>query len=297
MVATLTPPPVQHSGRTQPASRRRVASLPLGYAALSAWTLTGVGLILLAFVGFLLFGSSIQANRAQDVAYSKIREQLADSVAPVSGVVPAGTPIGVLEIPSLDLNQALLQGSTSEQTSRGPGLKSDTAFPGAAGSSLIIGRRATFGAPFRHLDRLKIGDEITVVTGLGKATFKVDVVRHSNDPTSTVPAAASRLTLVTSDPALTPTRQIVVSAALTGTPYPVATTPVARDSEAAGDRTWDRAIFVLLWTQLLLVVVWATTRLALRFGHRAVWIGAVPVVLAVLWNLFEGVAVLLPNTL
>ncbi|RNL78408.1 sortase [Nocardioides marmorisolisilvae] len=271
--------------------------MPLGYAALSAWMLTTVGLVLLAFVGFLLLGSSVQANRAQDVAYSKIREQLADGIAPVSGVVAAGTPIGVLEIPALDLHQALLQGSTSEQTVDGPGLKSDTAFPGATGNSLIVGRRATFGAPFRHLARLKVGDEITVVTGLGKAVFTVDVVRHSDDPTSTVPAAASRITLVTSDPALTPTRQIVVSAALVGTPYPAATTPVARDGEAPGQRTWDRAIFVLLWTQLLLVVAWATTRLALRFGHRAVWIGAVPVVLFVLWNLFEGVAVLLPNTL
>jgi len=274
----------------------------VSYAALGAWSLTTVGLVLLAFVGFLLFGSSVQANRAQDVAYSKIRQQLADGVAPVSGVILAGTPIGVLDIPTLDLHQALLQGSTSEQTSRGPGLKSDTAFPGAAGNSLIVGRRATFGAPFRHLGRLAVGDRITVTTGLGTATFTVDVVRHSDDPTSTIANAASRLTLVTSDPALTPTRQIVVSAALTGTPYPAASTPVARDAEVPGQRTWDQAIFFLLWTQLLLVVVWATTRLALphgkqHSGNRAVWIGAVPVVLAVLWNLFDGVAVLLPNTL
>lgn len=285
MAATLTVP------------RRRARSLPLGYAALAAWTVTVVGLVLLAFVGFLVFGSSIQASRAQDVAYTKIRHQLAAGVAPVSGVIPAGTVIGVLEIPRLDLTQALLQGSTSEQTADGPGLKSDTAFPGATGNSLVVGRRATFGAPFRHLDRLRVGDTIAVSTGLGKATFTVDTVRHSDDPTSTIPAAASRLTLVTSDPALAPTRQVVVSAALTGTPYPTATTPVTRDAEAPGQRSWDRAIFVLLWTQLLLVVVWATTRLALRFGHRAVWIGAVPVVLAVLWNLFDGVAVLLPNTL
>lgn len=297
MVATLTAPPVRTPARTSSVPGRRVLSIPVSYAALGAWTLTTVGMVLLAFVGFLLFGSSIQANRAQDVAYAKIQQQLADGIAPVSGVIAAGTPIGVLEIPRLDLHQALLQGSTSEQTSRGPGLKSDTAFPGAAGNSLVVGRRATFGAPFRNLGRVQVGDQITVVTGLGKASFRVDVVRHSDDPASTIQAAASRITLVTSDPALTPTRQLVVSAALVGTPYPAATTPVARDAEAPGQRTWDRAIFVLLWTQLLLVVAWATTRLALRFGHRAVWIGGVPVVLAVLWNLFEGVAVLLPNTL
>ena len=36
---------------------------------------------------------------------------------------------------------------------------------------------------------------------------------------------------------------------------------------------------------------------ALRFNVRAVWIGAVPVLLAILWNVFENLAVLLPNTL
>lgn len=293
MAATLTPP----APRVHEVPARRAPALPLGYAALTAWMLSAVGVVLLAFVGYLLLGSSVQAHRAQDVAYAKIRQQLADGVAPVSGVVPAGTPIGVLEIPALDLHQALFQGSTSEQTVDGPGLKSDTAFPGASGNAVVVGRRATFGAPFRDLGKLEVGDEITVATGLGKARFTVDVVRRSDDPASTIANAASRITLVTSDPALTPTRQIVVSAARVGTPYPAATTPVARDAEAPGQRTWDRAIFVLLWTQLLLVVAWATTRLALRFGNRSVWIGAVPVVLFVLWNLFEGVAVLLPNTL
>ncbi|MFL6108589.1 MAG: sortase domain-bontaining protein [Marmoricola sp.] len=298
MVATLTPPPqVSLPDRARSGGDRRALPLPMTPVALGAWTLSVVGLVLLAFVGFLLLGSSVQANRAQDVAYTKIRQQLADGVAPVSGVIAAGTPIGVLDIPALDLHQALLQGSTSEQTSRGPGLKSDTPFPGATGSSLVVGRRATFGAPFRHLGHLQVGDEVSVSTGLGKAVFRVDVVRHSDDPASTIANAASRITLVTSDPALTPTRQIVVSAVRIGTPYPAASTPVARDAEAPGQRTWGKAVFVLLWTQLLLVVAWASTRLGLRFGYRAVWIGAVPVVLLVLWNLFEGVAVLLPNTL
>jgi hypothetical protein len=36
---------------------------------------------------------------------------------------------------------------------------------------------------------------------------------------------------------------------------------------------------------------------ALKYNARAVWIGAVPVLLAILWNVFENLAVLLPNTL
>jgi sortase A len=297
MVATLTPhelvPPVAEPPEPRPAVRRRA----LRTSSLVAWSLSALGLVVLAFVGFLLAGSSVQANRTQDLLYDDLAGRLADATAPVSGVIPAGTPIGLLEIPRLGLRQVLLQGSSSAETARGPGLKSDTAFPGEAGLSLVVGRRSTFGAPFRHLDRLAVGDEITVTTGLGRARFRVDLVRHTDDPKQTITQAASRLTLVTSDPAFTPTRQIVVSAVLQGTPYPTSTTPVGREGEVPGQHTLDRAIFVLLWTQALLVVVWAATRAGLRFRKRAVWIGAVPVLLAVLWNLFEGIAALLPNTL
>lgn len=271
--------------------------LPVRTSSLVAWTISALGLVLLAFVGFVTLGSQVQSARAQDLLLKDFTTELADARAPVSGVIPVGSAIGVLEIPDLDLRQVLLQGSSSEQTVDGPGLKSDTAFPGQPGSSLVVGRRATFGAPFRHLDRLEVGDPITVTTGLGVARFRVDLVRHSDDPTSTIRASASRLTLVTSDPALTPTRQIVVSAALVGTPFPSSTTPVTRAGETPGAHVLDRAIFVLLWTQALLLLVWGITRLGLRFPKRAVWIGAAPVLLAVLWNLFEGVAVLLPNTL
>ena len=36
---------------------------------------------------------------------------------------------------------------------------------------------------------------------------------------------------------------------------------------------------------------------AIRFPGRALWIGATPVLLAVLWKVFENLALLLPNTL
>lgn len=297
MAATLTAPVAERASapprRPEPPSRRR----PVSTSTLVAWTVSVVGLVLLAFVGFVLVGSNVQASRAQDVLYKKLTDQLSAATAPVEGVIQPGTPIGILQIPRLHVQQVLVQGSSSEQTVNGPGLKSDSAFPGETGSSVVVGRRATFGAPFADLGTLDVGDELVVTTGLGKKIFVVDLVRHTDDPAQKVKVVGSRLTLVTSDPALTPTRQIVVSAALVGTPTPTSTTAVVRDGEAPGAHVLDRAVLVLLWTQLLLVVAWATTRLGLRYDKRAVWIGAVPVLLAVLWNIFEGVAVLLPNTL
>ena len=276
----------------QPTSRRA-----LRVSSLVAWSVSAAGLLVLAFVVFVLLGSKVQANRAQDVLYGQLAEKLAAATAPISGAIEAGTPIAVLEVPRLGLREVLLQGSSADQTADGPGLKSDTAFPGQAGNSLVVGRRASFGAPFRHLDRLRDGDQLKVTTGQGVSTFTVDLVRHSDDPAATIPTAASRLTLVTSDPAFTPTRQVIASAALVGTPKPTSTVAVGRLGERPGEHSLDDAIVVLLWTQALLLLAYLITKLGLRFGRRAIWIGATPVLLAVLWNVFEGAAALLPNTL
>ncbi len=297
MAATLSAPaPAMVAPPVRPSAERgRRKALRL--SSLVAWSVTAAGVALLAFVGFLVGGSSIQAGRTQDVMYGQIKRELADATVPVSGLIEPGTPIGVLDVPRLRLQQVLLQGSSSDVTTKGPGLKSDTAFPGQAGLSLVVGRRATFGAPFRHLDRLAVGDRIYVTTGLGRSVFRIDLVRHTDDPASTIPSVPSRLTLVTSDPAMAPTRQVVVSAALEGTASPASTTPQVREGEAPGQHTLDQGVIALLWTQALLVVVWAATRAGLRFRTRTVWVGAVPVLLAIAWHLFESVAVLLPNTL
>ena len=41
----------------------------------------------------------------------------------------------------------------------------------------------------------------------------------------------------------------------------------------------------------------AVTWLAIRCSGPGLWIGAMPVLLAVLWKVFENLALLLPNTL
>ena len=53
--------------------------------------------------------------------YEELKEQLAQATVPVAGVIPVGTPLGIVEIPHLGLEQVFLQGSASEQTMTGPG--------------------------------------------------------------------------------------------------------------------------------------------------------------------------------
>ena len=142
---------------------------------------------------------------------TSISRDLDQATVPVSGAIPTGTPLGIIAIPSIGVEQVFVEGSASEQTAIGPGLRHDSSLPGQAGLSVIVGRRATFGAPFAHLDRLKPGDRIEVTTGQGEFTYVIDLVRTSDAAPTQIPKVDARLTLVTSDPAITPSRTLTVS--------------------------------------------------------------------------------------
>jgi sortase A len=255
------------------------------------------GLVVL-FGLFLFVGSGLAANRDQDVMYGELKEQLGLATVPVNGAIPTGTPIGIVEIPRLGLEQVFVEGSASEQTIKGPGLRHDTVLPGQAGASVLVGRRATFGAAFAHLDQVEVGDSIKVTTGQGEFTYVVDLVRTSDSPDVQIQQVPARLTLVTSDPAITPTRSLQVSARLQGDPLPATTRQAAVPDDLPGEGSSGREVALLLWAQALLIVTGFTTWAALnKPGRGGLWIGAVPVLLALLWQVFENLAVLLPNTL
>jgi sortase A len=286
-LTTIVPP--------EPPRRRRVHELTGG--SLVAWGLMLPGVLILLFGLFLVGGSRLEAARTQDVLYGKVANQLGQATLPVTGPIADGTPLGIVKAARLGLDQVFVLGSASEQTMLGPGLKHDSVLPGQKGTSVLVGRRATYGAPFAHLASMHIGDSIVVTTGQGTFTYKVDVVRRSNAPAVQIPSVASRLWLVTSDPVLTPSRQLMVSAALVGQPQGGATYSSTVANDQPGKGSSDRGVALLLWSQALLVLTYAATRAAMTYSRSAVWIGVTPVLLAVLWNVFENLAVFLPNTL
>jgi len=253
--------------------------------------------LVLAFAAYLVIGSGLAANRAQDVLYGQIRTELAQAIVPVSGPIAAGTPLGVVRIPSIGLDQVFVEGSSSEQTRSGPGLKTDSVLPGQTGVSVLVGHRATSGAAFAHLDQIRPGDPINVVTGQGRFTYVVDLVRTSDAAPTQVRVVPARLTLVTADPAYAPDRTLTISAALKGKALPASTGTTAPTSDQPGHGSSDRLVSLLLWAQLLLLTTVVVTWAAMRLPRRGLWIGAVPVLLAILWQVFENLAVLLPNTL
>jgi LPXTG-site transpeptidase (sortase) family protein len=267
-----------------------------------------VVVLALSFLMELTLLGYVRHDRDQIQLAAEFRIALAQQKAPVGPVDDAntplawGTPVALLEIPRLGLREVVVEGTSSVPMMSGPGHRRDTPLPGQVGTSLIAGRRATYGGPFRSIDQLRAGDQITVTTGQGRNSFAVLGVRRAGDP---LPPALSRgqgrLTLVTTDgPALRPTDALRVDAALTSAAQPrPAQLPsqALRPAEAlmAGDRSALLGVFG--WSVLLAAVAIAMVWVRFRAGGWAAWVFGVPVLVTVGLIVVDEIAAMLPNIL
>jgi sortase A len=253
--------------------------------------------------------SRLQHSASQRNAFETFRAKLAAGTVAIgptddAGVpVPLGTGVAFLEIPTLDLHEVVRSGTTPSVLFGGPGLRRDTPLPGQVGTSVVLGRRAAYGAPFADISSLRKGDEITVTTGQGVFTFEVLGVRRAGDPVPPpLAAGAARLSLVTADgSAFVPSGVLRVDAdlvgaavggprpALTANSLPAAERPLGTDSSTL----WALA----LWLQALMLVsvgaIWAWH----RWGRPQAWIVFTPAVVLVGLGVAGELARLLPNLL
>lgn len=290
------PPPVQPRPPRPPApdwAAVTVAALTV-LALLAGW----FGLQVVAFGG-------LSEVRAQQVLHADLREQLAAQTAPTGGVVDPGVPVALLSIPTLGLQQVVVEGTSSGDLMSGPGHRRDTVLPGQAGVSIVYGRAVAYGAPFRAVPDLREGDGITVTTAQGEFVYRVDRVRREGDPLPPAPAdGGGRLTLVTAEgvgalAAISPTTTVYVDATLVGD---AATGPAGRpaavpESEKAFGRDGSVLPVLALRLQALLLAVCGAVVLRRRLPARATWVIAAPVLVALTWLVTDAAVQLLPNLL
>jgi len=84
-----------------------------------------------------------------------------------------GTPIGKILIPAIGVDVVMLEGTSTGDLREGPGHWEETPFPGQGGNFVISGHRTTYGAPFRKLDKLQVGDTIDLVLPYAVARYAV----------------------------------------------------------------------------------------------------------------------------
>jgi sortase A len=87
-----------------------------------------------------------------------------------------GEAIGRIRVPRMGVNMILVNGTDHETLKKGPGRDLRTFMPGENRLVYIAGHRTTYLAPFSHIDRLKVGDRVTIEVPY--ATFIYSVTHH-----------------------------------------------------------------------------------------------------------------------
>jgi LPXTG-site transpeptidase (sortase) family protein len=252
--------------------------------------LAGVALLMAvdAFVGELVF-TQRQHQRAADFRTPR-------------NFTARGRAIAILQVPSLGLNLVVNEGTTASVLRGGPGHLPNSAVPGAAGNTVVLGHARHFGGPFGAIHKLKAGDAIWV-----QPKGSTDVVQYTvMDVTRGGPGAIdllaptddTRLTIVTSASGLLTGDRVVVSATASA---PVKRPPAALSPPRAPDSFEPDSSLVS--GNLLLSAAWLAIGIAVvgAFRYRYPgWVlavaGGLPLLLGLAFLWFE-IDRWLPSTL
>src|SRR5262245_17121280 len=133
-----------------------------------------------------------------------------------------GEAVARLRIPRLELDAVVVRGTRPDDLKQAPGLFDAARLPGERGTALIAGHRTTYGAPFRHIDRLERGDRITVAMPYGTFRYTVEGTRIVDpaDLRALRTVGHSRLVLSACHPLFSAAHRIVVYAAQVGVGQP-----------------------------------------------------------------------------
>ena len=263
-------------------------------------TLLTIGMAFLLFLFYLFGFTSLQQQRKQRQLLNVFTTPA--GAVPLSGAVPgAGKPVAVLTIPVLAMDQVVVQGTSPEELTAGPGTMPQTARLGTKGNAVIAGRRYTSGAPFAHLEDLAVGDRIKITSGLGVFHYKVSSTAQlasagGKSPAS--PTKSARLTLITSS-SMTGGDQLFVVARLVSSPAAAArpkTPPSTTELGISGQSS--QLLPTMMWGALLIAALAAsvvTYQRAKRYV-LVIYVLSTPTILAIALMFYSHLYQLMPST-
>jgi sortase A len=127
-----------------------------------------------------------------------------------------GDAIGRIRIPEIGVNKVVVEGTDGGSLRKGPGHYPETPLPGIRGTVAIAGHRTTYGAPFRDLDAVDRGDEVSVQMPYGLFVYRVEKTQIV-EPTAlwvTKRVGHDRLVLTACHPKYSAAQRIAVFARL-----------------------------------------------------------------------------------
>jgi sortase A len=265
---------------------------PATYIALGA-----LALVVLLGV-FQYWVTSVEESRSQSELLRELKVDLASSAdGGVPAPAPVGHPIGLLEIPAISLEKVAVEGASARRVEQGPGHDPDSARPGEAGDALFLGRRTSYGGPFKHLDRLHTGDTISITTARGRFTYRVSRAA----PRATSQSGRGTLTLATGTSGLLSDRVVSVTAVLQGKPLLLgskvrAVEPVELTTVGGWFSDGSAWFWILLWGALLVAALVIAARAYRRSSTRITYLLTTPIIVALLFCTLGALDRLVPVT-
>jgi sortase A len=143
----------------------------------------------------------------------------ADPKIYAAGNTKSGDPLTRMQIPAIDLDTIVVEGTSPNALHAGAGHYPDTPLPGDGGNVAIAGHRTTYGKPFSRIDELVPGNKIVLTTPIGIETYEVVARPFVVDdldwsPIKDYPQKGSYLTLTSCHPEGSADYRIVVRAQL-----------------------------------------------------------------------------------
>ena len=150
--------------------------------------------------------------------------------------------IGILDIPKMDVTLPLYLGATQEKMAKGAVMLGQTSFPvqGTDSNCVIAAHRGWKGIPmFREIERLEIGDELTIQNCQETLTYRVseiEIILPDESDKIMIQPGRNMVTLMTCHPYTQNSRRYVVYCDEVGT-QPEAAVDTADDTsvDAAKD--------------------------------------------------------------
>jgi sortase A len=285
-----------------------------------------VGLLILLFVAYQLWGTGIYEARAQSDLESQFNGELGrqrsqsattttTTATPTATTEPAalppvpadGDPVGVIKIDKIGVDKVVVEGTSVPDLRKGPGHYAGSPLPGQLGNAAIAGHRTTYGAPFGDLDQLARGDTISVRTLTGTWEYEVldnypiavapnqtEVLDPTTDPATGQQLAT--LTLTTCEPRYQATERLVVKAQLASrqTPLPGPDrTKLVLDTGLSGGSESRAPVFVSGLIAALVGGLWWL--LFHRYPRWTTWFAGVIPFLVALFVFYTYLERVLPN--
>jgi sortase A len=207
--------------------------------------LVTVGVLILLFVAYQLWGTGIFTERAQHDLRHQFAQELRDSDNPtvaststtappsttgatttttappttapkVIPIVQEGGAVARIRIPKIGVDYIVVQGTARNDLAKGPGHYPATPLPGQIGNAAIAGHRTTHSKPFYNLNELVPGDDIIVQMPYGTFTYRMyeQLIVPPTDVSVVAPTKDAQLTLTTCNPRFSARQRLVVHARL-----------------------------------------------------------------------------------